>query len=343
MTKKEAFRNTLKYKKTTPLPYVIRFTIEAEEKFRTFRKGRFDPVWDTGTYAVFSQTNSGWEEVRPGYFKDYFGVIWNKTMDRTLGVVVDPPVKKPSLKNLQFPDAGDLPVYHYQLENNKNYPDHFHILSIGFTLFERAWSLAGMEELMIWMLTEPAFVHDLMDEICKYNISLIKQSSSLGGLDAVRFGDDWAGQQGLLLGKELWLEFIFPRLSRMCEAAREEGLFIGQHCCGKVDSLIPEMIRAGIHFFDPFQPEVMDVRQVFNSFYGKISFLGGLSIQKTLPYGSIEDVAQESTALIRDLGSRGGYIFSPSHALTADIPPENIETMLAIAGNQEQYIPLHHG
>ncbi len=338
MTKKEAIKKVLRFENIFPVPYVIRFTVEAEENYRKYMGGHFDPVEDTGTYAVFSQTNSGWKEIKPGYYRDYFGVVWNKTKDRTLGFVDNPPVQAPSLRNFSFPDASDLPVYQYQAENNKNYPDHFHILSIGFTLFERAWSLVGMENLLLWMLSETAFVHDLLDKIADYNVALIKKAAQIGGIDCVRFGDDWAGQNGLLMGKDLWLEFINPPLNRMSAEVRKQGLTVAQHCCGKVDSLLPEMIDSGIEIFDPFQPEVMSVNDIFSQYYGQISFLGGLSIQKTMPFGTREDVERESFQLLSNLGQKGGYIFSPSHALTGDIPLQNIEVLLHIANNQGEFI-----
>ena len=112
------------------------------------------------------------------------------------------------------------------------------------------------------------------------------------------------------------------------------NLYIGQHCCGKVESLLPDMIEVGIDVFDPFQPEVMDVFDIYRKFNGKIAFLGGLSIQKTLPYGSKNDVRNESTRLLEELGKDGGYIFSPSHALTEDIPNENIKELIHVAQNQ---------
>jgi uroporphyrinogen decarboxylase len=333
MTKKESFIKAITFQDVSPVPYVIRFTVEAEDNFIKFSKGSFNEIIDTGTYAVFSQTNSGWTKVRTGFYKDYFGVVWNKTKDKTLGIVDIPPINKPSLTGFDFPTIDELPVYHYIEQNNQEFPEHFHFLSIGFTLFERAWSLIGMENLMLWMLLEPAFVHDLLDHITEYNVELIKASAKVGGIDAVRFGDDWAGQNGLLVGEDLWRTFIKPRLKKMCNAAKKENLFIGQHCCGKVESLLPDMIEVGINVFDPFQPEVMDVFEIFNKYYGKIAFLGGLSIQKTLPYGSIDDVRNQSVKLL-ELGKKGGYIFSPSHALTEDIPPENIKELIRIAQNQ---------
>ena len=78
--------------------------------------------------------------------------------------------------------------------------------------------------------------------------------------------------------------------------------------------------------------------EIYRKFYGKIAFMGGLSIQKTMPFGSEPEVIKESILLINELGKHGGYIFSPSHALTPDIPVKNVEAMLKVAGNQEKYL-----
>jgi len=106
------------------------------------------------------------------------------------------------------------------------------------------------------------------------------------------------------------------------------------HSCGDVDELFDDLIDLGLNCFNPFQPEVMDVFEIHKKYYGKISFLGGLSIQKTLPYGSVADVKNDSFELLSNLGRKGGYIFSPSHALTGDIPNENIKELIHIAQSQ---------
>ncbi|NHV05975.1 MAG: uroporphyrinogen-III decarboxylase-like protein, partial [Thaumarchaeota archaeon] len=55
----------------------------------------------------------------------------------------------------------------------------------------------------------------------------------------------------------------------------------------------------------------------------KLAFDGTLSIQRTLPFGKVEDVREEVRKRIRELG-RTGLILGPSHALQPDVPLENI-------------------
>jgi len=335
MSKKADFIKAITHKDVYPIPYAVRFTVEAKERFSEFIGKAFSTPEYTGSYSVYSQTNEGWEEVKPGFFKDYFGVIWNKTVDRTLGVVDEPPLKSASFGNYQFPDPDNLPVYEIIENNNKRYPEHFHFLSIGFALYERAWSLIGMEDLLTYFLMEPEFVHDLLDQITDYNIRMIRNAASMV-VDCVRMGDDWAMQTGLILDPDTWRNFIKPRFKKISKVAKDEGLFVSLHCCGKVDSILDDIVECGVDLFDPFQPDVMDIYAIREKYRNRLAFWGGLSIQSTLPYGTVREVENETIRLLTEMGPGGGYIFAPSHSMTSDIPPENILEFLDILKNQDK-------
>lgn len=333
MDYKADFIKVVKHQAVFPIPFTVKFTVEAKQKYSEFLGREFDPVKDTGSYVVASHTNNRWQEIKPGYYKDYFGVVWNKTIDKTLGVVDNPPLKDAKFGEYRFPDPDSIPVYQFIDKNNREYSDRFHMISIGFALFERAWSLTGMENLMLMMLMEPDFVHELLDRITEYNIKVIENAASLG-VDCVHLGDDWGSQKGLLISHEMWSEFIEPRLKRTCLTAKNKGLLVSLHSCGKVDELFPDMIECGVDVFDPFQPEVMDIFALRDQYRNRLAFWGGLSVQKTLPYGTPEEVTIESKKLLTEMAPGGGYIFSPSHSLTGDIPVTNIRAFLDIAQNE---------
>lgn len=333
MTQRQDFIKAITHQPVWPVPYSVKFTVEAKQKFAAHLGREFDPVEFTGSYVVSGHTNDSWTEVKPGYFRDYFGVVWNKTRDKTLGVVDDPPLKDTRLDGFAFPDPDAISVYGAIERNVRCYPDHFHMLSIGFTLFERAWSLVGIEKLMLDFMLAPEFVHELLDRITDYNVRVIENGARLG-VDCVHFGDDWGSQKGLLISPELWREFIGPRFALMCRAAKAAGLIVSHHCCGKVDELMDDMVEAGVDVFDPFQPEVMDIWALRERYRGRLAFWGGLSVQRTLPYGSPEDVRRECRRLLTEMAPGGGYILSPSHSLTGDIPVENVLAFLDAAKNQ---------
>jgi uroporphyrinogen decarboxylase len=148
------------------------------------------------------------------------------------------------------------------------------------------------------------------------------------------FGDDWGMQTGLIMGPKAWDEFIKPRIQKMYGLVRSKGKLVFIHCCGKVDRLFPELIDCGVDVFNPFQPEVMDVFEIKNKYGDRLSFFGGISVQKTLPYGTVADVRDEVRRLLDVVGRKGGYIAAPSHAIPADAKPENIAAAIEVLQSQ---------
>ncbi len=108
----------------------------------------------------------------------------------------------------------------------------------------------------------------------------------------------------------LWREFILPVLRRMYGFCHEHGKYVMIHSCGDVDELFDDLIAAGANCFNPFQPEVMDVFALLERYRGRLAFLGGLSTQRTLPFGTPDDVRRETQRLLA-AGQAGGYIFAP--------------------------------
>jgi uroporphyrinogen decarboxylase len=207
------------------------------------------------------------------------------------------------------------------------------LVSLGFSLFERAWTLAGMENILMAMAADREFLHTLLDRILDINLAIIERACA-HDVDIFRFGDDWGQQRGLIMGPALWREFIKPRFKRMCQLVKSRGKVTMLHCCGKVDEIFADLIECGLDIFNPFQPEVMDVFEIKRRYGRDMTFFGGISIQRTLPFGTVTQVRDEVRRLIDVVGEGGGYIASPSHDIPGDAKPENIAAMIDVLQNQ---------
>jgi uroporphyrinogen decarboxylase len=264
--------------------------------------------------------------------RDVFGVLWDRRIDKDIGDVRGCVLERPTLKGYEFPDPV-APRYFADIpQKMERYGDRFRVFQIGFSLWERAWTLRGFTNMMMDFYDHPEFVKELLNTIATYNIDQINEAMRYN-IDAVYFGDDWGQQRGLQMGPKLWREFIFPVLKRMYGAVRREGRYVFIHSCGDVDELFDELIGIGLNCFNPFQPEVMDIHALMDTYRGRLSFYGGLSTQRTLPYGTVEDVRDETERLVAH-GLQGDYILSPAHDVEGDVPLENMLAFIEAAQAQ---------
>lgn len=335
MEKRDVIKKVLDREKPPYVPWSFKFTLEPKQMLRNYF-GVDDLDGVLGNHILGLGSDIGFfEDLGNNLFRDVFGVIWDRSIDKDIGNPIEPLIPEPSLAGYDFPDPLDNRFFEDIQKNIAAKGDMFRVFQIGFSLFERAWSLRGMENLLIDFLMYPDFVHELLGTIADYNIIQIKKAMEYD-IDAVYFGDDWGQQRGLIMGYEMWKQFIYPQLQRMYDTVHCDGKYVMIHSCGDVDELFDDLIHIGLDCFNPFQPEVMDVKTLLVKYRGRLSFHGGLSMQRTLPFGTTEDVARESLELL-ELGREGGYIFSPSHDVEGDTPLENILAFIEVAQKQMGY------
>ena len=335
MSIRENALRALNHQQPDKVPYDILFTKKAHAKMVEYY-GDEDFVSKLGNCLVWYKPTPGgvpYRHTGNDIWVDEFGCQWDRSVDKDIGWVCNELVSPENINEFEFPDPQDPTRYepiNGIIQANR---DKLIVSSIGFSLYERAWILAGMENVLMYLISNKDFMHTLFDKILEFNLGVIEKACAYD-IDVFRIGDDWGQQYGLIMGPDLWREFIKPRIKQMYQLVKSKGKFVMLHSCGKLDEIFPDLIECGLDIFNPFQPEVTDVFETKKKYGDKLSFYGGISTQKTLPFGTVEQVTDEVKRLIDIVGENGGYIASPAHDIPGDAKPENMAAMIEVLQNQ---------
>jgi len=328
MTPKEIVLEAVAHRETEIIPYVLHIHPEIQEKLDKYYGGREHfPEHET----FFAATGFDWkgDETLPGdRFRDVFGVVWQQG---NIFHLVEPVLKEPSLEGFEFPTLlkdEDVPVL---IEWCEKHADVFKTYGLGLLFWERAWALRGMENILMDMIAEPSFVHELFEGLMEMHLEALDKMLHLP-FDAIRFGDDFGAQKGLIMGLPYWRKYIKPRLVKMYGKVRDASKIVGIHSCGDNSEILGEMIDMGLQIFNPSQPEANDLPALKKAYGKDLTFEGGIGTQVTLPLGTPEQVREEIRRCRLELGRGGGFIMTTTKPIRPEVPVENavaaVETII---------------
>jgi len=212
------------------------------------------------------------------------------------------------------------------------------LMAANGNIFETSWYMRGFEQMFMDFLLNPELAHALLNRVCDFYVEYFTRilAAVPGEIDLVFTADDIGGQEGLLMSLEMWETFIKPCHMRLNRRLHELGARVIYHSDGAVMEAVPGLIDMGIDVLQALQFDArgMDPIRLKHEFGDQLGFEGGVSVQRTLPFGKPADVRAEVERLIHVLGRHGGYILGPSHVIQAGTPPENILALFdaALAG-----------
>jgi uroporphyrinogen decarboxylase len=196
---------------------------------------------------------------------------------------------------------------------------------MGDMIWEAAWYMRGMNELMVDMAMDDekaVFLLDKVTDLACFRAARYAEA----GLDVLHTGDDVGMQSTMMMAPEFWRAWLKPRMSKVIRAAkniRPEILF-SYHSCGFIEPIIEDLIEIGVDILNPVQPECMEFSEVHASYGDRLSFWGTIGTQTTMPFGTPEDVASRVRHNLRIAGSQGGLFCTPTHLLEPEVPWANI-------------------
>ena len=233
------------------------------------------------------------------------------------------------IENYNWPSPDTLDMEFYGNRVNGMDPQFPLILSLGdLFVLNTMMDMIGMEDSLVLMMSEPAVVEATIAHIESFIMETMKRVMEAHAHKAFAFwfADDFSTQRGMMISPDLWRKFLKPTYKRIFDLIKSYNLQVWFHSCGSFKLVMPDLVDMGMDIWETVQAHLdgNDPVELKKKFGDKLSFFGAINCQKTLPYGSPEDVRKEVRERIRILGKNGGYICGPDHSIQANMPPENI-------------------
>jgi len=194
-----------------------------------------------------------------------------------------------------------------------------------------AMYVRGVEQILLDLVLAPDLAECIFRRITEFYLEYARRTFEAAGdgIDVFFMGDDFGTQNGPFMSPAMWRRLLRPGFQAMVDLAKRRGYKVAHHSCGSIKPIIPDLIDCGLDILNPVQPDVhdMDRAELKREFGDRLSFHGSISIQRTLPFGTPEDVRSEVRERCATLGRGGGFIFCTAHNIQADTPLENVEAL----------------
>jgi len=204
--------------------------------------------------------------------------------------------------------------------------------------------IRGVKEWYISTLTRRGYIYKVFKRQCEIALAnLEKIYQAVGDRVAVVFvtGTDFGMQTRPIISNETYRKLYRPfheRVNRWIHEHTAWKTFI--HSCGSVEPLIEDFIAAGFDVLNPVQCSAADMeqRQLKAKYGSRLTFWGGgVDTQRTLPFGTPEQVRKEVRERIRIFAPGGGFVFNPVHNVQPRTPIENVLAMYKAVGEYGTY------
>jgi uroporphyrinogen decarboxylase len=214
------------------------------------------------------------------------------------------------------------------------------------SIYEWSWWLRGMQRFMEDTILRPEIAHALTRKVAGY-VTQLALASAEAGIDVLCFYDDVGMQTGMQISPHTWRRFVKPYWSRVLNRVRcaypESFFFL--HSCGDISEILQDILELGFHVLHPLQPECMDFSEARERFGKDILLCGTVSAQRTLPFGTADEVRRE-VAHLRELCSDDNrLLLCPSNMIQPETPWENVIAFVeeARAGRLRNSGPIRKG
>jgi len=208
-------------------------------------------------------------------------------------------------------------------------------------IFHQYHYLRGFEQWMIDLKANPELHKAIADHIYHIHATLAMRVLEQVGeyTDIVTAGDDFGTSTAPYMSPADFRTHIKPYYKKLIGTIKERFPHIKfyLHSHGQIMDLVPDLIDCGVDILNPILPlDNMDPVRLKREYGHKLSFEGGIDIERILPFGTLDEVREHVKQVIEILTPGGGFLFK-AQAISHLIPYESIVTTYELALEYGRY------
>jgi uroporphyrinogen decarboxylase len=298
-----------------------------------------DGIWVP--YGCFS----GWtpEKITERVYKDEWGTTFQQD---AASWPIDAPIAFPlrtrqDLRHYVPPDPmadGRLDEINTALATSQKLGEKEVAVLGGVTgPFTVTWFLIGYENICMNLYDDTGFLQELVEISVDFAVKAIGRMAR-AGVDAMIVSDDYGASAQGLLRPQQFKSIYKPGLKKIVDCIKANNLPAFLHCCGRVYDYLDDLVEIGFEAYHPVQRTAgMDLATVKQKYGDRICLVGNIDSSRTLPFGTPEQVEEETLEALRIAAPGYGYILASDHSLHDGIPVRNILRMFDVARKHGVY------
>lgn len=211
-----------------------------------------------------------------------------------------------------YPSWAEAQVKYDQLRAQERY-----MLFMCYGPWEATWRHRGMERLLMDVVLDPDWVHDMAATYQELVIATLRHCLSLGlKPDGLLVADDLGSTFAPLMSPKTWRQVFRPPVMRLGEFLAEHQIAFWLHCDGRIHQLLDDLVDCGVRVLNPLEVKAgMDALELRQRYGQRLAFFGNIAATTMSgPLSELEAELRRKVPLARD----GGYILHSDHSC----PPE---------------------
>jgi uroporphyrinogen decarboxylase len=240
---------------------------------------------------------------------DIWGTVWRREHEGVMGFPRGNPLADlpSSLKTYCWPDPDDERISGRIAESAAKCDRSMQFLTGSHrdTLWEKAYMLAGMENVMCFFREEPNAVSELLRRIMDFQLGIARHYLA-AGVEMVNMSDDLGAQRGPLFSREVLERFFMPEYRRLFDLYRSRGVLVNFHSCGNIVSLLDVFMDLGVDILNPVQASANDLDEARRVTSGRMALSGGVNSEAMVD-GPVDAIRRLVWRRLWQLGRDGGY------------------------------------